>query len=349
MSFFHFLLILYKKLKIIDRSYLLYIRYLLYEKTFKHRFVNTNKYDMLSKSKKLCEIDTKLFIRKGKRMKKGIKGNSREVGLKIGWLFGEYFLKLEHLHYGYWTGELEEDITNLRSAQEEYVKFVFSHIPKDVKSILDVGCGSGRVTHRLLSQGYKVDCVSPNDYLAGKARELIGRQSEIFECKYEKLETQKRYDMIMFLESFQYINLEKALLNTSKLLNDNGYLFICDIFKKDIKDEHEQKGGHELKNFFEQIEKYPFTRLEDIDITERTAPNIRLLDDAMKQVAKPVIDTIGDFLAYRYPKSFKLISWKYQNELDKNYKKYFGGGRTAEDFIKFKTYRLLIYRKDASK
>lgn len=282
-------------------------------------------------------------------MKKGIKGNSREVGLKIGWLFGEYFLKLEHLHYGYWANGLQEDITNLRFAQEEYVKFVFSHIPKDVKSILDVGCGSGRVAHRLLSQGYKVDCVSPNDYLVSKACELLGRQSEIFECKFEQIKTQKRYDMVMFLESFQYINLEKALSNTLDHLNDNGYLFICDIFKKDVEGKQEQKGGHEMKKFLEQIEKYPFKKLEDIDITEQTAPNIRILDEAVNQVAKPVVDTIGDFLACRYPKSFKIISWKYQDELDKNYNKYFGGGRTAEDFMKFKTYRLLIYKKEASK
>jgi len=271
------------------------------------------------------------------------------MGLKIGWIFGEYFLKLEHLHYGYWTGELEEDITNLRFAQEEYVKFILSHIPKGVKTILDVGCGSGRVAHRLFSLGYKVDCVSPNDFLAQQARELIGQKCEIFECKYEDFDTQKRYDMVMFLESFQYIKLEKALFNTAKLLNDGGYLFICDFFRKDVEGRQQQKGGHELKKFFALMEKYPFASLEDLDITEQTAPNIRLLDDAMNRVAKPAIDSIGEFLAQRFPKSVKLVSWKYQKELDKTYKKYFSGGRTAEDFKKFKTYRFLLYRKEVSK
>lgn len=282
-------------------------------------------------------------------MKKKKKGNSREVGLKIGWILGQYFLKLKHLHYGYWTGELQEDITNLRFAQEEYVKFVVSHIPEGVKTILDVGCGSGGVAQKLLSLGYEVDCVSPNDYLIKQTDELIGSKCEIFKCKFEELETQKRYDMVMFLESFQYINMEKALFNTSRFLSDGGFLFICDIFRKDIDQEHRQKGGHELKKFFSFMEEYPFEKLEDIDITEQTAPNIRLLDDAMNQVAQPVIDSIGGFLAQRYPRSFKLVRWRYRKELEKNYKKYFGGGRTADDFVKLKTYRLMIYKKRAPK
>ena len=60
---------------------------------------------------------------------------SREIGLEIGSICGKYFLKLDHLHYGYWTGDIEIDIANLRIAQGEYAKFVISHIPEGVKTI----------------------------------------------------------------------------------------------------------------------------------------------------------------------------------------------------------------------
>lgn len=259
---------------------------------------------------------------------------------------GEYFLKLEHLHYGYWTGELPVDITNLRSAQEAYVKFLLSHVPEGVKTILDVGCGAGRMAKRLLEMGYAVDCVSPSAFLTEQTRQAVGEKCEIFECGYEELETEKRYDLIMFVESFQYIDLPQAMANTAKFLNAGGSMLICDIFKKEVGEKSLQSGGHDLSKFFNLVGTHPFTLVEDIDITDQTAPNIDLMNDALEKVAKPVADSIADFLAERYPTVFKLLSWKYQEELEKINKKYSGGSRTGEQFKQFKSYRLLQYRKN---
>ncbi len=50
--------------------------------------------------------------------------------------FGD-FLKLNHLHYGYWTDGLKVDIANVHIAQENYANFLISHIPKSAKKILD--------------------------------------------------------------------------------------------------------------------------------------------------------------------------------------------------------------------
>jgi len=282
-------------------------------------------------------------------MKQKRKVSSREVGLKIGWICGEYFLKLEHLHYGYWTGELDVDIANVRLAQEAYVEFLLSHIPAGVKTILDVGCGAGSIARKLLSMGYEVDCVSPSTFLTEQARKSVGQKSEIFECKYEGLETDKRYDLILFVESFQYIKLPKALANTSRFLNAGGHMLICDIFKKGLTEEGRQSGGHELNNFFRLVQTHPFQRIEDVDITEQTAPTMDLMDDALAKVGKPVMDAVTGLLADRYPGIFKLVSWKYRDELEKVTKKYSGGSRTGEHFKKFKTYRLLVYRKEDSR
>jgi 2-polyprenyl-3-methyl-5-hydroxy-6-metoxy-1,4-benzoquinol methylase len=279
-------------------------------------------------------------------MKQKRESGSREVGLKIGCLCGEYFLKLRHLHYGYWTEGLNVDISNLGRAQEEYVKFLLSHIPQGVKTILDVGCGAGQLAQTLLSAGYAVDCVSPSAFLTEQTLKSVGDKSEIFECKYEELETQKRYDLILFVESFQYIDLPTALANTARFLNAGGHMLVCDIFKQSGQEKSRQSGGHDLDKLFKLVETSAFTLVEDIDITEQTAPNIDLLNDALEKVGKPVVESIADFLAERYPTVFKLLSWKYQDELDKISKKYSGGSRTGEQFRQFKSYRLLLYRKD---
>ena len=42
--------------------------------------------------------------------------DSQDLGLKIAALCGRHFLKLEHLHYGYWNNGLAVDIANLHIA-----------------------------------------------------------------------------------------------------------------------------------------------------------------------------------------------------------------------------------------
>ena len=59
-------------------------------------------------------------------MDKRTKHGSREVRLELAVIGGKYLLNLEHLHYGYWTDDLELNIANLHKAQENYTDFLFS-------------------------------------------------------------------------------------------------------------------------------------------------------------------------------------------------------------------------------
>lgn len=278
-------------------------------------------------------------------MNKRKKTASRNTGLEIATICGKYFLKLEHLHYGYWTDDLEVDIANLHIAQKNYTNFLVSHIPDGVKTILDVGCGLGQTAKKLIDTGYQVDCVSPSPFLSEQVRSLLGSTTNIFECRFEQLRGQNRYDMVLFSESFQYIALQKALKNTFRFLNDDGYLLICDVFKRDVKGDSPLGGGHRLTKFYDLIAHYPFEIVKDVDITEQTAPNIEVLDDATKNVAHPVLLSCLRFLKSRYPVASKLLGWRYKKKTNKIYKKYFNEERTGENFKKFKSYRLFLCKK----
>lgn len=280
-------------------------------------------------------------------MKKTKKGISRELGLEVGSVCGKYFLKLEHLHYGYWTGDIEIDVANLHIAQDEYAKFVISHIPDGVKSILDVGCGTGQIAKKLLDMGYQVDCVSPCPFLKKQASELLGDRSYVFECFYENLQTVNRYDMVLFCESFQYIDMEQALSKTNKFLNSGGYLLVCDIFRKDVLDKTFMGGGHSLTGFYNLIAKSSFRLIEKLDITEQTAPNMDLLNDVMESVVRPVVSAGVRFLESINPIMLKLLRWKYRKKINKAHKKYLEGRKTGENFKKYKSYQLFLYKRDA--
>jgi SAM-dependent methyltransferase len=281
-----------------------------------------------------------------KKKKKSKKEISRELGLEVGSICGRYFLKLRHLHYGYWTNGLEVNVSNLHLAQDEYVKFIASHIPDGVKTILDVGCGTGELAETLLNMGYEVDCVSPSPFLERQVSQLLGDRTYIYECFYEEMQTDKQYDMVMFCESFQYIDLEQALSKTNEFLKDGGYLFICDVFGKDIKAKGVMGGGHKLGKFNDCIAKFPFRLIENVDITEETAPNMDLYGDALKNVVQPVTDVGVRFFQSRYPIATKFLKWKYRKKIEKAQKKYFEGGRTGEDFRKYKSYQLFVYKKE---
>jgi len=278
-------------------------------------------------------------------LKESKKHISREVGLEIGHILGKGLFRLEHLHYGLWKKGLEPDVLNLHLAQEEYCRFVISHIPAEVKSILDVGCGAGAFSKKLVDLGYEVDCVCPTEYQNELVEELLGGSSEIFKCKFEDIQTDRKYDMVMFCESFQYIDLDRVIDIAAGLLKQGGYMLICDFFKKQSADSCGIKGGHKLDKFMNLIERSSFKMIEDIDITAETSPNLDILDRATKDVMIPVVDAAERFFKSRHPIALKILKWKYRKKIEKAEQKYLKGNRTGKDFAEYKTYRLFVCRK----
>jgi SAM-dependent methyltransferase len=233
-------------------------------------------------------------------------------------------------------------------AQDNYVQFLIGHIPEGVRSVLDVGCGTGGITKRLLELGYEVDGVSPSSFFAEQVSTLLANKTEIFECRYEEVETDKRYDLILFAESFQYMDVVQALEKTFALLHDGGYMLICDVFRKDAAKKSRQGGGHRLSQFYDLVAECHFEPVEDVDITEQTAPTIEIFEDALRVAGPPILRSVQRFLRGRYPILSRFLTWKYRKQLEKKHQKYLEGGRGAEEFKKFKTYRLLLYRKKGS-
>jgi len=278
-----------------------------------------------------------------KRDKKTV---SREVALEISAICGKHFLNLDHLHYGYWKG-IEPKLFNLAQAQIQYAEFLESNIPDGVKTVLDVGCGMGQMAKFLTEKGYQVDCVSPSNFLAQKARQLLGEGTEVFECFFEELQTNKKYDLVMFSESFQYMKPEDSLPKAVGLLNGGGHILISDVFKKDVQGKNPLPGGYQLDRVYGVVAENPLELKKEIDITDETAVNIDIEHQFFMEVAKPVMGLIEKLMLSRSPVLTKLIKWKFRKKAAKIDKKYFSGERTGDNFKKFKTYRLMVYKKTA--
>ena len=278
-------------------------------------------------------------------MTKKEKIKSNIIGLDIGLAFGRFFLDSEDLHFGYWPNGEKPTARNFAWAQENHSKLIMDKIPEGAKRILDVGSGSGNLALKLLGAKYEVDCVIPSEYLAQAVKEKLNRQGETHICKFEDFNCHEQYDVIIFSESFQYVNINLSLEKVEKLLNPGGHLLICDFFHRDVPGKSPMGGGHKWKGFQEVMANYPLNLVTDIDITNEAAPTIDLLAKFNADVASPIAEISGEYLIDHYPKITKLFKWKFKKRLKKIHNVYLSGSVNGESFKQFKEYHLLVYKK----
>ena len=278
-------------------------------------------------------------------MAKTSKVSSQKIGLDIGLVIGRFFMGSEDLHYGYWPNSKDASVQNFAHAQDSHSKLILDHIPEKTNYILDVGGGSGNLALKLQNKGYSVDCVIPSEFLAEQAKAKLGNESVIHTCGFEQMPTTKTYDLIIFSESFQYVKMRESLHKIEDMISSIGHLLICDFFRRDIPGKSPMGGGHSWQGFKDTIATLPFQQMTDLDISEETAPTIDLLDQFCQDVLMPISEMSGSYFRYNYPYLTALLNWKLKKRIKKIRRTYLSGELNGDSFKKFKTYRLLLYKR----
>lgn len=289
------------------------------------------------------------------------KMDTRELGL----ILGQQILNVDDLHYGYWNDELELSFANLPEAQRRYTEKLLEAFPpaSDTRRVLDVGCGTGNTMAALIQRGYRVDGMIPSASLARIVRERLSALSspggaendaQVFECKLEEFDTtahSRKYDVILFSESFQYMAMEESFPVLERILLPGGRIIICDFFRT-VHDQdgaagdHAISGGHPLKEFHEQVERRGYRIEMDRDITKHMSPNFKLVNDLLMLKTKPVLETCSLYLGSRYPRSWRFLKWVFRKRWKKLDYKYLSGLRSPETFEKYKSYRMIVLRDE---
>ena len=255
-----------------------------------------------------------------------------------------------YLHYGFWdnpesVNASEFTLNEMVKAQGRYIEHLVSFIPEDVKTVLDVGAGIGGNSSYLLSKGYEVEALSPDEYQESVFAEKYNGEVKFHRSKFEDFKPEKKYDLVLESESACYIQIEPGWETARKTIRDGGYLLASDYFlhHNDGSGDWHIKAAHDEKVYMEMAEKYGFKLIREYDQTENTMPTLDGMKAFMERFIYPTVEFSSQYMDKNYPFILKVIKKAFGNKVDKKMKQF--SLLESDEFRKYKRYMIYLFQK----
>ena len=260
-------------------------------------------------------------------------------------------IKSSYLHYGYWDNpesvNLEKiTLEEIKNAQIRYIENLSSFIPKNVESIIDVGCGIGGNTSYLLGKKYNVDALSPDDYQKTIINSKFNNSVTFHHTKFEKLVSKKKYDLILESESACYIKIDKGFKVARDILSDKGYLLVSDyfVFFNDGSKNPHFKSSHDIIKYLASAKENGFKLIKEYNQTENTMPTLEYAQYFLKRFINPTLEYGTYSVRKNFPKTFLIIEKLIRKKLDK--KKSQLKLIDSKEFKKYRKYMIYLFQKE---
>ncbi|MGH8662610.1 MAG: class I SAM-dependent methyltransferase [Burkholderiales bacterium] len=232
---------------------------------------------------------------------------SKNFRLDLEALFSQIVDGQGFLHYGYWPDGTADEISlrRLSRAQHAYFDQLAGAIPEGTTSILDVGSGTGSNALRLLQRNYSVDCVCPSARLNEIARRKLPQGTRIFESTFEDLETDNVYDLLLFSESFHYLDVVKALPRIAA--RARKHVLIFDYFSRTDSATGRRLSHRQFIRLLNDSIPGAFRFVTDRDVTEHIIPTFKVLDTIKNDHVRPfLMRSVAEFRKEHRVSSFLL-------------------------------------------
>jgi ubiquinone/menaquinone biosynthesis C-methylase UbiE len=130
----------------------------------------------------------------------------------------------------------------------QFIKHIIENCDIKDKTILEVGCGVGRITEDLSKYAKRVVAIEPDKKLLQKAQsELTKDNVEFIQSKGESLKfPQDSFDVVVYGLSLHHIpidSMKKGLIETTRILKRDGKIIIIEPYKGGTLIEAEEKFG----------------------------------------------------------------------------------------------------------
>ena len=259
-------------------------------------------------------------------------------------------IRSPYLHYGFWDDPESIDpneltLDNMVKAQGRYIEHLASFIPDEVKTILDVGAGIGGNSSYLISKGYEVEALSPDEYQETVFKEKYDGQVKFHRSKFENFEPEKKYDLVFESESACYIEIEPGWKTAQKTVRDGGYLLASDYFlyHNDGSGDWHIKASHDEKNYIKKAEEYGFKLIKEFDQTENTMPTLDGAKALMERFIFPTFEYSSNYLGKNHPFILKVIKKAFGKKVDDKMKQL--SLLDSKDFKKYKRYMIYLFQQ----
>ncbi|MEZ5818157.1 MAG: class I SAM-dependent methyltransferase [Hyphomicrobiaceae bacterium] len=273
-------------------------------------------------------------------------------GLDLELYFVTEVLKLRSLHYGLFPAAPSRPITidAIREAQARYTERLLTHVPEGVHTVLDVGAGIGDNARAFASRGYRVTAISPDKnhqkYFDAEPNPAI----TFHRSKYEHLDLDERFDLLLFSESINYFDRETGLRQSRRFVAPGGHMLVAAMFHRDDWMPYPDGFAIESLPFVDMARGHGFELDLAEDITEATAPTMEAVHYGLSQQVRPLIAMGEHFVSVSSPwkaRAIRLAFGKQIRELEKLLA-YYEHRTNPETFRKVFRYVILRFRQTQS-
>jgi SAM-dependent methyltransferase len=271
----------------------------------------------------------------------------KSVELDLTALMSEVMFGHGYAHYGYFPDGVPEVLSAsaMGAAQHAYferLEAAIRTVPGGVTRVLDVGSGTGANARALIERGYQVACVSPSAQMNEMARAKLPEGTVVTDARFETFDTETRFDICLFAESFHYINLEAGLRQAARFAEKGVVIF--DYFRRPGHEHRDGTRGTHADFCDALVRQGAFEIVSDEDLTEAITPTFVIHEHLKNEKIAPFVQRFRAALKSEYP----WRAWALEKMLGRSLDKLGRKTGRAVSFGREHEYRLIVLKMTAT-